>query len=110
MLKADHPVCPHDLEQKKDLFLAKYTGMRAKDSGTAFSYCVWSENVVSLLPRTDCVVFFRPEGDSGHVVCSASWDQAIEVLGAQMMPQELYPERYLVSGFPTEEQLRLLRS
>jgi len=33
------------------------------------------------------------------------WDTAATVMGDMSEPQGLYPERYLVKGFPSDEQM-----
>jgi hypothetical protein len=94
-----------------DLFVASYSLLRKKDSDEVMSYCVWSEDVVSLLPEADVVYFFRmKEGDEdGEILANAPWERVQEVAGDLMQPQGLYPERYLVTGFPSAEQLTALR-
>ena len=95
-------------ETGKDIFVASYSA-RQKQSGEVRSYCVWSEGVVSFLPRTDDIFFFRPRGgEEGDVVAEAAWERAEAVLGDMLKPVGLYPERYLVEGFPSEEQLAAL--
>lgn len=88
----------------EDVFVASYQGIRRE--GQVMSYCVWSEGVDTLLPRTDEVFFFRPtsEGD-GELVGQCRWDRVKEVVGDRMEPCGLYPERYRVRSFPTPEQL-----
>jgi hypothetical protein len=82
---------------------------RQQKSGEVRSYCVWSKGVVSFLPRTDDVFFFRPKGgEEGDIVAVAPWGRAESVLGDMLKPVGLYPERYLVDGFPSEEQLAAL--
>lgn len=75
-----------------------------RDDGI-ISYCVWSAGIVSLLPRTDWVMFFRPNGDNeplGH----GDWDRVIAVVGDLMTEvEDLYPVRFRVSDFPSAEQL-----
>jgi hypothetical protein len=95
----------------KDIFVAKFSAMKKKDGGEVRSYCVWSEGVVALLPRTDDIMFFRPkDNEDGDIVAAAPWERAEAVLGERIKPAGMYPERYLVEGFPSEEQLALLRS
>jgi hypothetical protein len=95
----------------KDIFVASFSALRTKDTGGIRSYCVWSEGVVAFLPKTDDIFFFRAKGsDHGEIVATVPWEQAQAVLGQRIKPVGLYPERYLVEGFPTEEQFALLRS
>jgi hypothetical protein len=95
----------------KDIFVASFSALKRQDTGDIRSYCVWSEGVVALLPRTDDLFFFRPKGsEDGEVVATVPWEQAQAVLGERIKPVGLYPERYLVEGFPSEEQLGVLSS
>jgi hypothetical protein len=89
----------------EDIFVASFSGMRDKQSGEVFSYCVWSEGVDTLLPRTDSIVFFSGDEDTGEVLGSVAWERAVEVVGELMTDQDVYPERYRVQSFPTPEQL-----
>ena len=36
------------------------------------------------------------------------WDRAVEVVGTLMKPMGLYPERFRVAEYPTDEQLRAM--
>jgi hypothetical protein len=98
-------------EKDKDIFVASFSARQQQGSGEVRSYCVWSEGVVSFLPKADDVLFFRPRGDQeGDMVAVAPWERAESVLGDMLKPVGLYPERYLVEGFPSEEQLAALGS
>jgi hypothetical protein len=93
-----------------DEFVASFSGVQHKDTGRLLSYCVWSQGVRSLLPRTDWVMFFAPDeqatGD-GRMLGHADWDRVVEVAGGLMTGvDELYPARYRVTEFPTPDQLR----
>jgi hypothetical protein len=89
----------------EDVFVAGYKAVR-KEGGRVISWCVWSEGVDTLLPRTDEVFFFRPAGEGeGKVVARGRWARVREVAGELMEPCGLYPERLRVRSFPTDEQL-----
>lgn len=85
----------------EDIFVASYMAMQNKDSGHFITYCVWGKNVLALLPRTDQIAFMQ----EGKDPLMAQWDRVVEVVGDLMKPLDIYPERFRVSGFPTEEQL-----
>jgi hypothetical protein len=90
----------------EDVFVAGYKAVRR--DGQVVSWCVWSEGVDTLLPRTDEVFFFRPseEGEGeGQVVARGRWARVREIAGGLMEPCGLYPERFRVRSFPSEEQL-----
>jgi hypothetical protein len=87
-------------------FAASFSAMQNTQTGESVSYCVWSEGVPTLLPETDRVIFHRPGGESdGRIVTSGDWDHVRQVVGDQMTPLGLYPERYRVEAFPTSAQL-----
>jgi hypothetical protein len=92
-------------KEGEDLFVASFSAMRDKETGEVFSYCVWSDGVEALLPRTDCIVFYQGNGDEGRVLGSVAWDEAVEAFGDLMTPLEVYPERWRVSEFPSVERL-----
>ena len=99
-LEALHECCG------KDIFVASYSAARKEDIGAIESYCVWSKNLVSLLPQTDIVYFYdddAPEED--QLVATASWERVQAVVPNLMMKQNLCPPRYLVDTFPSKEQL-----
>jgi hypothetical protein len=39
----------------------------------------------------------------------AHWVDADRIVGERMKPQGLHPERYMVTGYPTDDQLAELR-
>jgi hypothetical protein len=95
----------------EDIFVASFSAVRKNDTGEIRSYCVWSEGVVAYLPRTDDIFFYRPKGnEGGDIFARVPWEQVQAALGEKIKPVGLYPERYLVEGFPSEEQIPLLAS
>ena len=98
----------NELHEKtgKDIFVASFSAVEKQDSGEIRSYCVWSEGVVAFLPKTDYIYFFRPgDGQQGDIVATVPWAETEAVLGDRIKPVGIYPERYLVEGFPTEEEI-----
>jgi hypothetical protein len=89
--------------EESDLpYLASFSAMKRPETDEELSYCVWSEGVVSLLPRTDLVLFF--DGDDLLSVCR--WEDAVEAFGALLVAEEsFYPVRYLTMGFPAKEEI-----
>lgn len=53
------------------------------------------------------IILLLGEGHAwgGKLVAKAGWDRVLRVVGALMEPQGLYPERYRVRSFPSDEQL-----
>jgi hypothetical protein len=93
-------------ERGEDLFVAAYTPYQ-DERGRSISYAVWLKGVDSLLPRTEVIFFMDPAlGQEAPPVAIARWDEVARVAGELLVPVEgLYPARYRVRGFPTEEQL-----
>jgi hypothetical protein len=104
----DQKAALDELHQKteKDIFVASYSATQNQETGEIRSYCVWSKGVVAFLPKTDYIYFYQPKDDeNGDVVASVPWANAEAVLGDRIKPVGIYPERYLVEGFPTPEEI-----
>ena len=104
----DQKAALNELHEKKgkDIFVASYSAVEKEETGEIRSYCVWSEGVIAFLPKTDYIYFFRAvDSENGDIVAMAPWTDAEAVLGDRIKPVGVYPERYLVEGFPTEEEI-----
>jgi len=89
-----------------DVFIADFMVLQDQETGRIRNFCVWSKGVDTLLPKTEEVYFFLPKSEKdGDVIAGAAWEQVAKVVGDLMAPQGIYPERYCVTEFPTEEQL-----
>jgi hypothetical protein len=84
----------------QDIFVASFSALERKEAGGLASYCVWSKNVLTLLPRTDLVAFNGPEMKP----TMAKWERVVEVAGDLMQPLDTYPPRYRVECFPSDQQ------
>ena len=84
-----------------DAFVAPFTLIRHDETGQHMTYCTWQQGVRSLLPRTERIVL----GANNRPQVLVSWEKVVEVAGDLLRPVSIYPERYLVEGFPTAEQL-----
>ena len=93
-------------EQKgKDLFVANYTLNRLETGGYE-SLCVWSKTVPTLLPKTDFIAFFDPaKPESQRILGLAKWEEVMRVAGDLLLDTQMFPARFYVSKFPSEEQL-----
>jgi uncharacterized protein YtpQ (UPF0354 family) len=91
------------LHQKnhEDIFVASFATAEKTTTGTIWSYCVWSKGVLALLPKTDKVVIMG----TGTTPLFADWDRVVATANDLMEPLDIYPERYRVAGFPSEQQL-----
>ena len=87
-----------------DLFVATYSAVE-KESGEVVSYAVWGEGIDTLLPKTHKLVLM---GEDQQIRTVAGWDRIQEVLGYLFEGTELFPQRYRVMGFPTNEELARL--
>ena len=96
----------------EDVFVASYTATRRTDTGKVQSDCVWSKDVLTLLPEADLVHFFDNSlSEDDKLVVTATWDRVLEITGTMMRKQDMCPPRYLVDEFPSREQLaELVRS
>ncbi len=93
-------------EQKgKDLLVANYA-LNQLETGGYESICVWSKTVPTLLPKTDFVAFFDPtRPESQRKLGRAKWDDVMRIAGDLILDTEMFPGRFYVSKFPTDEQL-----
>lgn len=97
-------------QQGIERFVASYSAMEEESEGT-FSYAVWSKGVETLLPQSERVMFFRPPANGegpGEVVAAAPWHKVERIVGHLLCDADLYPKRYLVSDFPSDEELAAL--
>ncbi|MGE0434706.1 MAG: hypothetical protein AB7K09_16420 [Planctomycetota bacterium] len=93
-------------QEGTDIFVASYSAMQSKDGDELFSYAVWSEGVVTLLPHTTRVAFMRPgEDGEGEMIGFAPFDRVRDVCGDLMLDTDMYPRRWFVNRFPADEQL-----
>ncbi len=89
-------------KREEDIFVASYTVLQDKKSGALMTYSVWVEDILTLLPVTDEVVFMRDQ----KIVAKGKWERVLEVAGSLMSAVDLYPRRYRIDMFPDEQQLK----
>jgi hypothetical protein len=95
-------------QQGIDRFVATFAAASDKaGDNDVFSYCVWSEGIETLLPQTERVMFYRPDA-AEELAASAPWSRVQKVVGHLMSEVDLYPRRFLVTGFPNADQLAQL--
>jgi hypothetical protein len=68
--------------------------------GRGGSVAIWAADVDTLLPKADRVVF-----DRNGQLAMVEWQNVVDVVGDLMERLDIYPPRYLVTGFPSEKQL-----
>ena len=90
----------HSKEGTK-LFVATYQIVEDR-AGRAFSSTLWIAGEDTLLPKTHKLFLVCRERG---IVAGGDWDKVQEVVGDLLEETDLYPVRYRVQGFPTDEQL-----
>jgi len=83
------------------LFVATYAVLEDR-AGRTFSSAVWADGLETLLPKTHKLFLVR-QGQG--IVASGDWDRVQEVVGDLLEETDLYPVRYRVQAFPSDEQL-----
>ncbi len=82
------------------VFVANFSAIK-RPGGKVFSYATWTETTNSLLPKTDVLVLGRLGSEPQMV----EWEKVVELAGDLMEAVDIYPPRYRVRGFPTDERL-----
>lgn len=81
------PILPRVLENPDDMIV----------------YTFWRSDCTQLLPQTDYISFI--EAEIARETPLIPWSIVEETVGHLLKPQNVYPIRYLVSEFPTGEEL-----
>jgi hypothetical protein len=72
-------------------------------TGRQTSVCAWTKALPALLPKTDYIRFCSStDMPTGKHFEAAAWDTVQDQFGHMMKPQGMYPERWLVTEFPSE--------
>ena len=88
-------------KEEFDVYVASFSGIQHDTKGELWSYCVWTKDCDSILPKTD-LVMLNPSGEP----YPCKWDDVVKIVGDLLEPvEDLYPIRYRVRSFPTDEQL-----
>lgn len=87
-------------------FVANFTVVSRDDRHV--SYCVWSKDIKSSLPQTDLIAFM--DGDGQEVAAFGDWNRVLEVCSDLMIEQDVYPPRFRVDEFPSDEMLSTIGS
>ncbi len=92
-------------QRLEDVFVARLNAVTNNDD-EVMTWCVWSESVTTLLPEADKIMFFRPEQNE---MAQVRWDDAVRIAGTLMETvEDMYPTRFRVESFPSEEQFAAL--
>lgn len=96
-------------KEKADVFLASFAAMEDEATGSVSSWCSWTEGVETWLPETDEVIFTTIHGaDDVKLRARAAWDEVRAAVGDLMEPLDLYPPRWRVTEFPSDDALARL--
>ena len=83
--------------------IAEYMTMQSEDENEPdWSYTIWQKGKKMLLPKTERIVFMDEETIPTFAV---PLDIVCDVVGYIMEPQDIYPQRFLVSEFPTNQEI-----
>ncbi|KAF0246688.1 MAG: hypothetical protein FD180_507 [Planctomycetota bacterium] len=95
----------HFAARKEEIYVAALMLIRSRDSDRVSSLTTWTEGVETLLPEAEAIGFMQVVGgEKSEMRGMVSWERAAAVLGSGLNPEGMYPARYRVNGFPTEEQ------
>ncbi|MFO1023209.1 MAG: DUF1444 family protein [Planctomycetales bacterium] len=94
------------LHEKQDVDVFAATFMTREHEGKTVSFGVWTENMPIWLPETEYIGFLTREKD---LVGFVPWDRARKVLGSKMECLPYHPPRWLVNGFPSEQEFAELK-
>jgi hypothetical protein len=72
-------------KKQQDIFVASFSAMEHKDTKELTTYCVWSKNILALLPRTERIAFMQ----DGKDPLMADWDRVVEAAGNLMTPLDI---------------------
>lgn len=101
-----------ELHEKRNqkLSVASYNLMQEKSSGHVSSYCLWIEGVETLIPRSERIIFVRPDGSEqgGQIAAYANWNRVFDAAGDLFELTDHYPERFHARGFPSSAVLESL--
>jgi uncharacterized protein YtpQ (UPF0354 family) len=90
----------------KDIYVGTFSALSHKASGRTWSYSVWTRGVPTLLPQTDLVMFISPREEGGiDELARGRWEVVERMVGHLMEDQQEYPPRYLVTEFPSPDEL-----
>ena len=111
------PVDLHEFAEQKALLEALHLKSRESlyvtpaelahdEYGNPHTLACWTEGVDALLPSTDRVVLARSGPRSERI--SVEFSTALDEVGRWMEATDLYPARFRVHGFPSNDELRAL--
>jgi hypothetical protein len=88
-----------------DVFVATASHYIDRKTGKSTILATWAEGIETLLPEATTVGFSSYDQQSMY---TADWPRVREVVGNLMEATEMYPERYRLTRYPTDEQFRAM--
>jgi len=100
----------HD-KQGVDIYVAKFNGITNEGTKEYTSYSMWSKDCVSLIPKTERVMFFNNDlAGERKTLGPIDWDIVAQKCGAMLKETNHTPTRYLVDAFPSEKELESMKA
>jgi hypothetical protein len=94
----------------EDIFVATFDlRQRGDDIAGIYSWCVWTEGVLTLLPKTDVVIFGKGEEERRESLI-VQWEHVMQVCERYLQPTIEDPPRFLIADFPTTEEWEQLKN
>lgn len=94
-----------------DVFVASFGSLIPKGTTRPRSYATWTKGVDTLLPRTDLVAVGDPDRGEGKFLLGLFRFEDLEKVAGSFLKQVgMTPERWLTTGFPTDEMLSTIES
>ena len=89
-----------------ELFVASFALRDEEDPQEPRSFCVWTDGVDSLLPKTDHLIFNRGAGGLHPERLAVPWPVLERLCGQYLEPTPDTPIRYRARAFPSEGDWR----
>ncbi|MFO8082309.1 MAG: hypothetical protein R6V07_18665 [Armatimonadota bacterium] len=88
-----------------DIHVATFAAHEDRLTHRLSTVTIWTEGLVALLPRAQNVAFMGGDPDDPTMLGAASWQRVVDVAGDRIRETDLWPERWRVESFPTQQQL-----
>jgi hypothetical protein len=94
-----------------DVFVASFSALENQKTGERMTYCIWGEGVDAMLPQAQFIMLPCEEDLTGSEKprIGGPWSAVRQVVGDLMQPvPDLYPPRWRVREFPSQQQLQMI--
>jgi len=83
----------------EDVYVASFDAIHRDDD--RLSYTLWIQGITCSLPRAQFIVFaYEDQTYSGLI----PWEHVVAAIGDLMQDEDVYPVRFRVTEFPSEQQ------